>query len=165
MPLLNISMWPSTDTAVVWQKNTHNMSVVFPSQFSALSCEKAWNQILTADQRSAGSKAHILETCRLCGFEKQRFLDTLALYVEWHPCGGGQGCIILLSYMQLWVESNSLSATVVLKPMEFLSRSCMHACVFNFKSCEAGVRLLSQANILLINSTDIVLARSSLVQF
>lgn len=103
-----------------------SMSVVFPSQFSALWCEKAWNQILTADQRSAGSKTHISETCRLCGFGKQRFLDTLALYVEWHPCGGGQGCIILLSYVQLWVENNSACATVVLKPMEFLSRSCMH---------------------------------------
>lgn len=142
-----------------------SMPVVFPSQFRALWCEKAWNQILAAVQRSAGSKAHISETCRVCGFGKQRFLDTLALCVEWHPCGGGQGCIILLSYMQLWVENNSPRATVVLKPMEFLSRSCKHACVFHFKSCEAGVRLRSQANIPSINSPDTVLARSSLVPF
>lgn len=41
----------------------------------------------------------------------------------------------------------------------------MHACVFYFKSCEAGVRLLSQANILSINSPDMVLAGPSSLHF
>lgn len=73
--------------------------------------------------------------------------------------------VLFYFLMQLWVENHSPSATVVSKPMEFLSRSCMCACVFYFKSCKAGVRLLSQANILSITSTDMVLARSPLVQF